>query len=129
MRLLNAPVPVLMAILAPQIEPPDMSTPAWVAAIIGVAYVLLSYLNWIGRLPGATGERRTRSFTDADRAMLTETHDQLEAVHEVVTREDKDKPGWRMVWAPAGEIRELTEAMGHLTRTVQTWIERDREGR
>ena len=119
MRLLDLPIPVIAAVIAPQIEPPEMSTAAWVAAIVGVAYVLLSYLNWIGRLPGAAGERRVGGFGDDDRARLTE-------MHAVVTREDVDKPGWRMVWYPARETREIRNLLIELSDLREDW-EAERE--
>lgn len=116
MRLLNLPIPVFAAILVPQIEPPQMSAPAWVAAIIGVAYVLLSYLNWIGRLPGATAERRAGGYGDDDRARLVK-------VHEIIVREDPDKPNWPMVWRASKEMRDAHAVLASLAELKDVWIE------
>lgn len=119
MRLLNLPIPVIAAVIAPQIEPPTMSTPAWVAAIVGVAYVLLSYLNWAGRLPGANAERRMQTFTEEDRSRLAE-------VHRTVMREDPDRPGVPMVWRQTREMLAAHAALTSLAELKDVWVQ-DRE--
>ena len=126
LRFLNLPIPIIAAVLVPQIEPPQMSAPAWVAAIIGVAYVLLSYLNWIGRLPGATAERRAGGYGDDDRRQVSTLSAQVAEVYRTVTREDPEKPGWPMVWRSSKEMRAAHEALISLSELKDVWVQ-DRE--
>ena len=71
-------------------------------------------LNLLGKFPGASGERREASFRDGDRS-------KLDAVHEVVTREDSDKPGWRMVWHSSRETREMRDLLIELSDLRDDW--------
>jgi hypothetical protein len=119
LRLLNLPLPIFTAVLVQQIEPPTVTGPGWLVAIFTGAFVVLWFLNAIGRLPGAHGERRAPSFGDQDRAHLVE-------IHKTVTREDSDKPGWPMVWHSGKESREVCAAVTRLAGLADVW-EEDRE--
>ena len=120
MRLLNLPLPIFSAILAPQVEPPGAAqAPAWVAAFFAGVFTLGWFLQQWGKLPGAVSDRRAGGFWDTDRA-------HLDQVHEVVTREDQEKPGWRMVWHSSKEVREMREAIARLAGLAEVWVQ-DRE--
>ena len=114
MRLLNLPVPIFTAALIQQVEPLNVTGPGWVVALATGAFVVLWFLNAIGKLPGGTSERRGASFKDDDRR-------KLEAMHEIVTREDTDKPGWRLVWHPARETREIRDLLIELSDLREDW--------
>lgn len=117
MRLLNLPLPIFAAVLAPQVEPPGAAqAPAWMAAFFAGIFTLGWFLEKWGKLPGTSGDRRAPGFGDADR-----TH--LDQVHEVVTREDTEKPGWRMVWNPSRETREIRDLLRELTELKAVWQE------
>jgi len=111
MRLLNLPVPIVTAVLAPQMEPPQMSTAAWVAAIVGVAYVLLSYLNWIGRLPGASGGRQNGGFGADDRRQMDRLAAQMADIRDTIIREADERRALAVVSAHDAALRiaELEE--------------------
>jgi len=134
MRLLNLPFPLLAAAFVPQIQPPEVTTPGYIAAAMGGAWLVLWYLQQIGKLPGANGERRSGSaFEDDDRARAADVAetvdmvaDQMTEVHRIVTREDSDKPGWAMVWRSSKESHEVREAVAKLATLAETWIQ-DRE--
>jgi len=115
MRALNIPLPVIAALLVPQMEAPHVTGPGYVAAALGGAWLVLWWLEKIGRLPGGSGgERRGHTFGDRDRARLDE-------VHKTVTREDAAKPGWPMVWAPADEVREIRDLVRELVDLKAIW--------
>lgn len=126
MRLLNAPVPIIAAIAAQELAPPRVEGPAWVTAALAGAFLVLWFLDKAGRLPFSSSERRTGGYTDTDRAIAATVAAQLAAVHEIVVREDSEKPGWRMVWAPGKETREVRDTVQHLARLADLWAE-DRE--
>lgn len=118
MRLLNLPIPIFSATLVQGIDPPQLSAPAWVNSFLVAIFVLAYVLNLAGKFPGGSAERREASFKDADRK-------KLDAMHEIVTREDSDKPGWRMVWHPARETREMRDLLIELSDLREDWaIER-----
>jgi len=115
MRLLNLPIPVFAAILAPQVEPPGASAmPAWVAAVAAWIFVLGWFLQAYSKLPGASGERRAPGACE-------DCQRKVAAMHEIVTREDADKPGWRMVWYPARETREIRDLLTELADLREDW--------
>jgi hypothetical protein len=115
MRLLNLPLPIFAAILAPQVEPPGMSPmPAWVAAIAAWIFVLGWFLQQWGKLPGVSGERRSTCFCDEDRRKLTE-------MHGIVTAEDDNLPRWRRVWSPTKETLETLELVHELAALRLAW--------
>src|SRR3990167_10497212 len=120
MRLLNLPVPIFAAALVQGVDPPAVTGPGWFVAIFTGAFVVLWFLNVIGKLPGAIGsERRGASFRDADRT-------KLDAVHEIVTAEDAaTRPRWPRVWAPMKETLETHELVRELAELRATW-ERER---
>ncbi len=117
MRILNLPLPIFAAVLAPQVEPPGAAqAPAWMAAFFAGIFTLGWFLQQWGKLPGAASDRRATGFGDGDRT-------KLDQVHEVVTREDQEKPGWRMVWNPAKETREIHELLRELADLKEVWME------
>lgn len=63
MRILNLPLPVIAALLVPQMEPPQITGPGYLAAFFGGAWLVLWYLQQIGRLPGAGDRRGERRLT------------------------------------------------------------------
>jgi hypothetical protein len=113
-RILALPLPIFVASLADSLTMPELSGPAWAQAIMIGMFVFGYFLNLVGKFPGAGGERREASFTGADRT-------RLDTVYEVVTREDSDKPGWRMVWHPARETREMRDLLIELSDLREDW--------
>lgn len=113
MKILEWAVPALAALTVPQMgEPSPTEVPAWVSAFFIGVFTLGAYLNWLGRLPGANGERRRYQFSDSDRAKLGK-------IHETITKEAK--PGWPLVWAPAEEIREMRDLIRELAALKVMW--------
>jgi hypothetical protein len=109
---MSFPVPIFAAVIreaAPQAIGPD-----WLVGASAAAFTLLWFLNAIGKLPGGGGERREASFKDEDRSRLAD-------IHAVVTREDSDKPGWRMVWHSARETREMRDLLVELSDLREDW--------
>lgn len=75
MKLLEWPIPPVAAAVVPQVAPTIVAPegPGYLATAILGAWVVLWFLDRIGRLPGRPlGERRTESFTTSDRALLME---------------------------------------------------------
>lgn len=123
MRLLNLPLPILTAVFVPQLEPPQVTTPGYIAAAMGGAWLVLWYLQQIGKLPGAP-ERRASDQAVTEK--LDVLADQVDAVHKIVTREDADAPGWPMVWRSMKESREVRDAVTKLAALAEVWV-KDRE--
>ena len=128
MRILNLPLPIFAAALL-QIEPPQLSAPAWVNSFLIALFVLGYFLNLAGKFPFTSSERRNGGFGDEDRkqqATQATQAVQVADIHRTVTREDADKPGWPMVWHSSRESREMCAAMTKLAGLADTWV-RDRE--
>ena len=77
LRLLDLPLPVLAAMVVPQVAPdmlqvPDVPEgPSYIATGLLAVWVTLWFLDRIGKLPGRPqGERRNAAFTPEDRQLL-----------------------------------------------------------
>ena len=117
LRILNAPLPIITAVVMQEIPQPMMTGgPGWAVAVLTGIFIVLWFLNAIGRLPGASGDRRTASFRDEDRARLVK-------VHEIIVREDPDKPNWPMVWRASKEMRDAHAVLASLAELKDVWIE------
>ena len=114
MRLLNLPVPIFTAAIIQQVEPVNVTGPGWVVALATGAFVVLWFLNAIGKLPGGGSERREASFKDTDRGQLNE-------IHGIVTAEDVARPRWPRVWAPLQETLEIRDLVAELADLRQAW--------
>lgn len=125
MKLLNLPIPIIASLLV-QADRPAMDGPAWYAGAVATLFLVAYVLNITGKFPGASGERRTASYTDSDRVIASATAAKVKDIYEIVVREDAEKPGWRMVWAPAKETRDIREATLRFAVLADAWVE-DRE--
>ena len=120
LRVLNAPLPIITAVVMQEIPQPMMTGgPGWAVAVMTGVFIVLWFLNAIERLPGARGNRRVASFHDEDRARLQE-------IHRTVIREDPDRPGWPMIWRSSKEMRTAHEVLANLSALKDVWLE-DRE--
>ena len=113
-RILSLPLPIFAAAIIQQVEPPAISAPAWVNSFLIGVFVLGYFLNLVGKFPGATGERRTASFTDADRR-------KLEDMFSIVTAEDTAKARWPRVWAPIAETLRIQALVEELAKLRGQW--------
>lgn len=100
-------------------------TPGWLTAAFVGAWVVLWLLDRIGKLPGG-------SQFDTPRVMVVEPDklkelladpNQVAKIHEVVTREDSDKPGYYMVWSTGKERRALERTMDDHGKLMHATIE------
>lgn len=114
-RLFGLPLPILAAAAQLQVMP-GVSGPGWFMGAVTAVFVVLWFLNAIGRLPGATGERRTTCFNEKDREKLAE-------VHRNVTREEPERPGWPMVWTSAREGREIRDLLTSVAKLGEAWVD------
>lgn len=92
--LLTSPLPAaVLGAVAPQIEAPA-SAPTWVTTALFGVFVTLWFLAQIGRLPGASEERRSPqslAMSDRDRSAINRAIKQLDKVHGLVaTRSSED---------------------------------------
>lgn len=123
MKLLQLPIPVLVAVA--QIDvPPEMATgPAWVSVFLAGVFVVLWALNAMGKLPGGGSERRAVSYTPADRDRDQVVLARLTEIHEIVTEKEPGVAGWRLVWAPRREIVETRDSVRALADLARVWDE------
>lgn len=109
-RVFAIPIPVIFAAMAVA-EPGQLKGPDWLLGASSTAFVILWFLNTIGKLPGGSTERRAGG-------------EQLAELHRIMTREDKDKPGWYMAWGPSyAETREMRDGLQNLSRLADAWLE------
>jgi len=115
--LLNLPLPILMAPLAPQIPGMAPATvqdgPGWVAVFLLGAWVVLWVLKEIGKLPGQ--DRNAITVTLPEKR----AH-QFDEVHRIVTREDPEKPGYAMVWSSRAERDALQRTLDMARKTIES---------
>ncbi len=112
-KLINAPVPIVVALILPQVVgKPDSAPlipggPQWAGIVVATVAVLLWFLNAVGRLPGTNGgtNRRGASFTEDDRIQLRKVADLL------ATRNDD---GMERILVMGQQTREIHEVMARL---------------
>ena len=142
MKVFSVPVPAFVAAALPQLpEGLSQSTPGWVTNIILAAWVLGWLLDKLGKLPGSTsGPGPALDPEDVVELVMTskvgERGKTLVDAIETITREDKDKPGWPMVWNSSeaereirSTLKELVEAQRDTNRLLELSIERRGEPR
>lgn len=71
---LQVPVPAIATILLPQQDLPEMAgAPDWLMVFLLGAWVAITYLDKVGKLPGTSGSA-VFGFTDDDRRRVREIH-------------------------------------------------------
>lgn len=97
LRLLEAPVPIIAAAVVPQLAPILIGAeevargPGYLAVALLGAWVVLWFLDRIGKLPGRPqGERRNSAFTQSDHTMLKEIATRTQVVCELLATRDPD---------------------------------------
>jgi hypothetical protein len=114
--LFTLPLPIFVGALAMQGNGPSIEGPGWLMAALTGVFVVLWLLNAVGRLPGGGPKNGPTTFGTGQREQLAE-------LHWIVTREDRDKPGWPMVWSSARETREIRELLKGLSELKEVWQE------
>ena len=75
--LITTPLPAIAGAIVPQVDPDLLvGAPGWVATFLLGAWVVIVYLDKIGRLPGSEGKERASdgSFSNEDQRRLREVH-------------------------------------------------------
>jgi hypothetical protein len=123
-----APVVPLAAVAAfpqvPGIAAGEQTTPGWVAAAFVGVWVTLWFLDRIGKLPGAAKTEAPQLVVvepDKLRELLVDPS-QVARVHDVVTREDPEKPGYYMVWSTSKERRDLEKKLDDHAKLMHATI-------
>lgn len=99
------PIPLLSTLsieTSPQLAG---STPAWIAALFTGAFVVLWFLNAIGKLPKANGV----------------TDKRIERIYDILTKEDYHHPGWPLVWVPIERIKRIELLLEELVSLKRMW--------
>lgn len=114
-KLLSLPVPILVALILPQFDkpPPDvpgMSSGTAGSLILGTVFLLLWFLNAIGKLPGNGGNRRSQTFTNADRAQVKKVADLLAS---------RNDDGVERYLVQAQQTREIHECMLKVAKNME----------
>lgn len=97
LKLLEVPIPPIAAAVIPQVAPSFVGGapegPGWVATFLLGGWVVLWFMDRIGKLPGRPqGERRsTSAFTDKDRELLGRISADLSALVELEVAAKTDK--------------------------------------
>jgi len=113
------PVPILLAVAAPQVSPQDIpGAPVWASIVLGTVFVVLWFLNAIGRLPGQNSERRAASFTDKDRECLAVTHAYAKKVAELLGARDDD--GLERYLLHAKMTKDTAETLAQVAKTMES---------
>lgn len=121
-RFLEIPLPILVAMIAPQIDKPPsgdslMGAPEWVSVFLAGVFVVLWLLNAIGKLPGAHGERRKVSFTDEDRATLHEALAKSKKLSELLATRNDD--GMERILVMAQQTRETHDRLADVAKSLE----------
>ena len=110
MKIFALPIPLLVAVAFQVPEGLVDGTSGIVTTLLLGVWVFGWMLDKVGKFPGA----KSNGASSAEALVATlmqlkvgERDKSLTDVVEVVTREDKDKPGWPMVWSSAEESREI----------------------
>ncbi len=119
MKLFNLPIPVVVALILPQVSAGKVDAPgsipgapAWASIVIATVFLLLWFLNTIGRLPGTNGgtNRRSANFTAEDRLQLKKVADLL------ATRNDD---GMERILVMGQQTREIHECMSAIAKAQE----------
>lgn len=106
--------PVVPMALVAQLPATDLdTTPGWVAVFLLGAWVMHSILDRAGKLPWTSGPALpTLTVVEAEklREILADPS-KVDRIHDIVSREDVDKPGYYMVWSSSSERRRLETAL------------------
>ncbi len=117
MKLLGLPVPILLAVVLPQVDKPPVDVPGMSAGtagslVLGTVFLLLWFLNAIGKLPGNGANRRTNAFTNADRAQVKKITDLL--------AERIGEDGLERYLIQAQQTREIHECMTEVAKQMES---------
>lgn len=130
MSLVLAPVVPMAAVAAfpqiPGIDAAVQTTPGWVAVGAVWVWVTLWFLDRVGKLPGGSkapqGPQILVVSTDDLRAVTPDRH-KADEVHEIVSREDPEKPGYKLVWSSSKERRDLERKLDEHSKLMHATIE------
>lgn len=113
MKMLTLPIPMIVAVVMPQIDKPEAGmTPGTAGSLIlGTVFLLLWFLNAIGKLPGNGSDRRTHAYTSADRAQMTKLTDLL--------AERIGEDGLERYLIQAQQTREIHESMVSVAKNME----------
>lgn len=121
---LVAPV-VPMAIVAQVPDVAGETTPGWVAVFLLGAWVMHSVLDRAGKLPWGPPRDSLPQLTVIEAEKLREIladPSKVDQIHQIVTREDTERPGYYMVWTTDRERRMLQRKLDEHTRLVTATI-------
>ncbi len=116
MKLLSLPVPIIVALILPQVDKPPVDVPGMSSGttsslILGTVFLVLWFLNAIGKLPGNGSNRRSQAFTSADRAQVKKVTDLL------AWRNDD---GVERYLVQAQQTREIHESMSKIAENMES---------
>lgn len=110
--LLNGPIVPTAVAAVPQLEPSLLEgAPGWVAVLLLGAWVLLTYMEKVGKLPGAVSRNGVGLTTD-EKAQLKKVHDLL------AFRGEDGIERFLVFTQMAREIRDLSRKQAGLVGTI-----------
>jgi hypothetical protein len=103
--------PVVPMALAAQVpgQLPDEITPGWLMAFMLGVWVLHSIMDAAGKLPWSRDPQIPSLKVDK--------------IHDIVSREDAEKPGYYMVWSSTAERRQFERQLRDHEKLVGATIE------
>lgn len=106
--------PVVPMALVAQLPATDLeTTPGWVAVFLLGAWVMHQILDRAGKLPWSQSPAvppLTVIEAEKLREILADPS-KVDKIHDIVSREDVEKPGYYMVWSSAAERRRLEKTL------------------
>lgn len=116
MKVLGLPIPILVAVILPQVDKPPTDVPGMSlgttgSLILGTVFLVLWFLNAIGKLPGNGANRRRQAFTSEDRAQVQKITDLL--------AERIGDDGLERYLVQAQQTREIHECMLEVAKSME----------